>query len=80
MLGFPDAVYLQVIGSILRGLFTPHMLIPLMPYMIEIALPLYQEELASEVKDTCIGLNFIFGGIGQGAGPIYASWMVDMYD
>jgi hypothetical protein len=64
MLGFPDEVYLQVIGAVLRGLFTPHMIVPLMSYMINIALPMYPEELASEVKDTCIGLNFIFGGIG----------------
>lgn len=63
LFGFPEELWIMIIGQITHGLFDPFILVPALPEMIECSLPLYPGQEA-QVNDLASGLFNTFLGIG----------------
>ena len=77
--GFPDEMWVMIVGQALHGILDPCILVPALPEMIECSLPLFPGQ-ETEVNDLSSGIYNTFLGIGQVLAPIFGSLVVNAFE
>ena len=78
-LGFPDRLWIMIIGQVLIGIANPFLMVPTLPEMIDSVMHKFPDQ-DSQVTYISSGVFNSFLGFGQVIGPIYGSYVTANFD